>query len=142
MRMVLDTNVLVSALITPGGMPDQLLQQWEAGQYALVTSEEQLIELQRVLGYEKLSRFIHPDQTARLVANLRQAAEVVTTLPHVTASSDEADNLIIASAIAGNASHLTTGDRAHLLSLKRVGSIQIVTAREAVDLIAAQSDAN
>ena len=123
-------------------MPDQLLQYWEAGLLALVTSEEQLIEVKRVLGYAKLSRFIHPDQAERLVANLRQAAEIATTLPNVTASSNEADNLIIASAIAGNASHLVTGDRAHLLTLKRVESIQIITVREAVDLIATQSDAS
>lgn len=61
MRMVLDTNVLVSALITPGGLPEQLLQHWEAGEFTLVTSEEQLGEIQRVLGYEKLARFIRAD---------------------------------------------------------------------------------
>lgn len=142
MRMVLDTNVLISALISPGGLPDQLLQQREAGQYALVTSEEQLIEVRRVLGYEKLSRFIRPDQATRLLTNLREAAGIVTSLPSVTASSDKADNLIIASAIAGNASHLVTGDRAHLLTLKRVEQIQIISVREAVDLIAPQSDAS
>jgi predicted nucleic acid-binding protein len=36
--MVLDTNVLVSALITPGSLPDRLVQHWEAGDLTLVTS--------------------------------------------------------------------------------------------------------
>lgn len=81
MRMVLDTNVLVSALIPPGRLPEQLTQYWEAGEFTLVTSEAQLDEIQRVLGYEKLARFIRADQAARLIANLRQAAIVVTSLP-------------------------------------------------------------
>ncbi len=140
MRMVLDTNVLVSALITPGGLPEQLLQFWEADEFTLVTSEEQLDEIQRVLGYEKLARFIRADQAARLIANLRQAAIVVTNLPTVTASADASDNVIIASAIAGNASHLVSGDRGHLLSLKQVESVSIVTVREAVDFIATRTD--
>jgi putative PIN family toxin of toxin-antitoxin system len=134
--MVLDTNVLVSALITPGGLPDQLLQRWEAGELTLVTSNEQLDEIQRVLGYEKLSRFIRADQAARLMANLRQATDVATALPTVSASDDPSDNLIIATAIAGNANHLVTGDRGHLLSLKAVESVSIVTVREALDFIA------
>lgn len=54
MRMVLDTNVLVSALITPGGLPDKLLQHWEADDFTLVTSSAQLDELLRVLAYDKL----------------------------------------------------------------------------------------
>jgi len=43
--MVLDTNVLVSALITPGSLPDQLLQHWEADDFTLVISPEQLCML-------------------------------------------------------------------------------------------------
>jgi putative PIN family toxin of toxin-antitoxin system len=142
MRMVLDTNVLVSALITPGGLPEQLLQYWEAGEFTLVTSEAQLDEIQRVLGYEKLARFIRADQAARLIANLRQAAIVATKLPSVSASADASDNLIIATAIAGNASHLVSGDRGHLLSLKQVESVSIVTVREAIALIATRSESS
>ena len=119
MRMVLDTNVLVSALIKPGGLPDQLLQHWEFEEFTLVTSAEQLDELERVLKYEKLSRFIQPDQARQLVESLRTAAAVALSLPPVTASTDTSDNAILATAMAGNASHLVTGDRSHLLSLKK-----------------------
>ena len=142
MRMVLDTNVLVSALITPGGLPDQLLQHWETGELTLVTSDEQLKEIQRVLGYEKLARFIRVDQAARLMANMRQATDIAIALPTVSASDDPFDNLIIATAIAGNASHLVTGDRRHVLSLKQVESVSIVTVREAIDLIAGETDSS
>ena len=139
MRMVLDTNVLVSALITPGGLPDQLLQHWEAGVLTLVTSEEQLDEVVRVLGYEKLQRFIRPEQAARLTANLRRLAIIAEELPDVNASTDASDNLILATAIAGKASHLATGDRGDLLSLKQVEGVSIVSVREAIELLAAQA---
>lgn len=138
MRMVLDTNVLVSALINWGGLPDQLLQRWESDEFTLVTSAEQFDELQRVLTYEKLQRFIRPEQATRLVASLRHSATFAEQLPLVDASTDISDNVILATAMAGNASHLVTGDRGHLLSLKQVGGVFIITVREAIDLIASQ----
>jgi putative PIN family toxin of toxin-antitoxin system len=137
MRMVLDTNVLVSALINPGGLPDQLLQRWEADEFTVVTSTEQLAEVERVLAYEKLQRFIRPEQAGRLVTNLRRLADFAENLPEVVASSDESDNLILATAIAGNANCLVTGDKGHLLSLKQVNGVSIVTVREAIRLLGA-----
>ncbi len=138
MRMVLDTNVLVSALITPGGLPDRLVQHWEAGDLTLVTSNEQLAEVERVLGYVKLQRFIRPEQAALLLANLRRLAVIADKLPDVSASTDASDNLILATAIAGRASHLATGDRGDLLILKQVEGVSIVSVREAIDLLVGQ----
>lgn len=137
MRMVLDTNVLVSALITPGGLPDQLLQYWETGELTLVTSAEQLDEIERVFAYDKLQRFISREQAIRLATNLRQLAVIAADLPSIDASSDRSDNVILATAIAGGASHVVTGDRGDLVVLKQVGGVAIVTVREAVELIAA-----
>ncbi|MCI0333011.1 MAG: putative toxin-antitoxin system toxin component, PIN family [Planctomycetes bacterium] len=137
--MVLDTNVFVSALINPGGLPDQLVESWEADEFTLVTSAEQLDEIERVLAYDKLQRYLRPEQAARLVANLRRLAEFAADLPPVDASTDSSDNLILATAIAGNASHVVTGDKSHLLSLKSVNGVLIVTVREAVALIDAQT---
>jgi hypothetical protein len=133
--MVLDTNVLVSALISPGGPADQLLQRWEGDEFTLVTSADQLDEVERVFAYEKLQRFIRPDQAARLVTNLRRSAVFAETLPSVEASSDASDNVILATAMAGNASHLITGDRGDLLGLKRVEEVSIIAVREAIELL-------
>jgi putative PIN family toxin of toxin-antitoxin system len=137
--MVLDTNVLVSALITPGGLPDKLLQHWEANDFTLVTSSAQLDELRRVLAYDKLQRFIHPEQAARLLENIRSFAVLAVNLPELNVSSDADDNLILATAIAGRASHLITGDKADLLLLKAVNDVAIITVRDANELLAAQS---
>ncbi len=136
MRMVLDTNVLVSALITPGGSADQLLQHWEAGDFVLVTSAEQLDEVERVLAYEKLHRFIRPDQSARLVTKVRHVAAFTGALPTVDISTDASDNLILATAIAGNANHLVTGDKGDLLHLKQINAVSVITIREAIQLLA------
>jgi len=135
MRMVLDTNVLVSALITPGGLPDQLLQRWETGDFTLVTSAKQIDELDRVLAYEKLQRFIHRNQANRLVATIRHLAIVVEGLPTVTVSQDADDNVILATAMAGGADQLVTGDKGHLLGLKQAGGVPIITVRQAVELL-------
>jgi putative PIN family toxin of toxin-antitoxin system len=137
--MVLDTNVLVSALITPGGLPDKLLEHWEADDFTLVTSSAQLDELQRVLAYDKLQRFIHPEQSALLVENIRSFAVFAENLPDMNVSRDATDNLILATAMAGSASHLVTGDKADLLSIKSVNDVAIITVRDAIELLAAQS---
>jgi putative PIN family toxin of toxin-antitoxin system len=137
--MVLDTNVLVSALIKPGALPDKLLQHWEADDFTLVTSSVQLDELQRVLAYDKLQKFIHPDQAAKLVENIRSFAVLVEDLPEVNASTDPADNLILATAMAGSANHLVTGDKADLLNLKSVNDVAIISVRDAIQLLAAES---
>jgi putative PIN family toxin of toxin-antitoxin system len=135
MRMVLDTNVLISALINPGGSPDQLVQHWEAGDFTLVTSAAQLDEVKRVLGYVKLERFIRPDQASRLVANLYRLAAFADELPVVNASADESDNVILATAIAGRASYVATGDKCDLLGLKQVQGVAVVTVRDAIELL-------
>lgn len=136
MRMVLDTNVFVSALITPGGLPDQLVDHWEAGSFTLVTSSKQLDEVERVFAYEKLQRFIRPEQANRLLNSLRNLALIAENLPVLTVATDTADNVIIATAVAGGATHLVTGDKGDLLSLKQVESVLIITVREAIELLA------
>jgi predicted nucleic acid-binding protein len=60
MRAVLDTNILCSALLTPGGLTDRLYRAWREGRFELLTSEEQLEEFRRVTRYPRLRPFIEP----------------------------------------------------------------------------------
>ncbi len=65
MRIVLDTNVLASALISPHGFSHELAERWEAGEFTLVTSAEQREELRRVLAYPRLQKRIDEGEAAR-----------------------------------------------------------------------------
>lgn len=135
MRMVLDTNVLVSALLSPHGLPDQLLQHWEMASFVLVTSTEQREEISRVLAYPKLQRRIAQDEASILVNKLGVVADVATGLPAVASSPDPDDNIILATAIAGKADYVVTGDKKHLLALGSVDGISIITVQQAVELL-------
>lgn len=131
-RIVLDTGIFVSALITKDTPPDMLFTAWQEGRFILVTSAPQLEELERVLLYPKLQKFIKPAEARFLVDTIRAVAEIVETIPDVDYSPDPDDNKIIATAIAGKASILVSGDKADILSLKSVENIELISAREAV----------
>lgn len=134
-RIVLDTNIFISALITEGSPPDRLYRHWEAELFSLITSQEQLAELQRVVRYSHLERFISFPETTALLESIDAKAQIVGDLPTVSYSPDPDDNIILATAIAGEADYLVSGDKQGLLLLKNVEGIPIITAREALDLL-------
>jgi len=136
-RLVLDTNVFVSALITKGTPPDLVYQAWDAGSFQLVTSNAQLGELERVLTYAKLRAYVTRDEAETLLETIGAVALVVEGLPDIDLSPDPDDNLIPATAVAGEADVLVTGDKSGLLELKSIHGIPIVTPREALTRILA-----
>jgi uncharacterized protein len=135
MRVVLDTNILLSALINRHRTPAQLITGWRERRYDLITSTEQLIELGDVARRPVLRARIVPSTVGRLIRDLRQLAEVLTRLPAVERSADPADNFLIAMAEAGNANYLVSGDRRGVLALGTHGITQIVRAREFLDVL-------
>ncbi|MDE0029214.1 MAG: putative toxin-antitoxin system toxin component, PIN family [Deltaproteobacteria bacterium] len=136
MRIVLDTNILISALITKGTPPDLLYQAWLRGEIELVTSLAQLSEMAQVLARPRLRRFVDADEAAAIVENIGARAVVQRELPVVDLSADPDDNPILATAIDGKADLLVTGDKKHLLALGVVEGIPVVTAREALSRVA------
>ena len=136
-RIVLDTNIFVSALISPNGPPGRVLAavKHEDEGLTLVTSVAQLSELRVVLSRESLRPYIRREEAADLIRNLEAVGEVVTTaLPSVNVSPDPDDNLILGTAIAGRADMIVSGDKKHMLSLGgHVDGIPIVTAATAAD---------
>ena len=70
MRVVLDTNILIGALITKGTPPDRLYQAWLRGEIELVTSTTQIAEMADVLARPRLQRFLDADEAKAIVENI------------------------------------------------------------------------
>ena len=96
MRIVLDSNVLVSALVTKGTPPDQLYQAWLRNEIELVTCAAQIDELADVLSRPKLRKYVDRADAAQLVADIHLRAIVVRDMPTPRRSPDPKDDAILA----------------------------------------------
>src|SRR5208283_2686669 len=130
MRAVLDTNILVSALISPTGHPAAIYDAWEDGKFTLLTCAEHLEELRTTLQKPRVAELISPHKAGRLVNQVRKLAEDIGPLPRVKRSPDPTDDFLLALSEAGKADYLVTGDKSGLLALDRHKATQIVSARE------------
>jgi len=130
MKVILDTNILVSSLIVPASPPHRIYEAWRSGTFVLVTCDEQLEEFRRVTRYDKLRAYIEPDAAGTLLNELRKVAQRIGKLPKVKRSPDAGDDYLLALAQVAAADYLVTGDRSGLLALKRHGKTWIVTARQ------------
>lgn len=97
MRLVFDTNLLVSRVIA-AGLPRQLLDAARAGEFELCTSEVLLAELQGVLGRAKFARRLAGLTPDGIVADLRALALVVapTNVPRVVPTDPDDDHVLAA----------------------------------------------
>ena len=129
MRIVLDTGILIAALITKDTPPDLIYQAWRKKKFELITSEWQLSEFRRVSRYPKLRKYLVPSEAGNMINGLRYQALVLTDLPALEISPDPDDNPILAMAVAGEADFLVSGDKRDLLALKVIEKTKIVTAR-------------
>lgn len=132
MRVVLDTNVLLSALAFPGGKPDHVLQRVRRGEVELFLSAFILAELERIL--RDKFRFTKR-QTDERVAAIRRMATLVDPAERITlVTAKDDDNRILECAVAAHADYLVTGDKEHLLPLRSIGTSQIVTPAAFLEL--------
>lgn len=130
MRVILDTNVLLAALISPFGPPDAIYRAWRTGAFELVTSTVQLDELRRASRYPRLKAILPAHRVGTLVNNLQRAQvlQSLRPLPQGMAAADPNDEFLLAMALAGEADYLVTGDRhAGLLQRGSVRRARIVT---------------
>jgi uncharacterized protein len=133
MRVILDTNVLLSALIRRDSVPGRVLEAWFDDRFVLITHELQLEELRAVTRRQQIRVLIRPSEAGRLVNQLRANAELITRLPRTRRSDDPADDFLLALSEAGRADRLVTGDKAGLLGLGSHDGALIQTAREFLD---------
>ena len=130
MRVVLDTNVLVSAFLAPTGPPAQIFQQWEDGAFDLIVSEALLAEYQRVLGYPHLASHhgLTPREINEAVEAIREFALVVEPREALNViTADPSDNRVLECALVGEAEYIVSGDARHLLPLQEFRGVVILS---------------
>lgn len=131
MRVVLDTNILVSYLLTPAhsGSIAAIIDALTRGDFTLLLPLELLDELERVVARKPtLAQRIRPEQLARLRDVLLVLGEVIPPIeqPIPAVTRDRKDDYLLAYAAVGPADYLVTGDE-DLLVLKQVGRLRIVS---------------
>jgi uncharacterized protein len=126
-KFVVDTNVLVSALVFPGGVPEQVYRLVIEGGITLVTSPPLLAELGRVL----TEKFGWQDDYGRAAfAQLVRIGEIVEPVDRVSViAADPDDDRVLEAAQTAGAGFIVSGDR-HLLSLGRWGEVAILSPAE------------
>jgi putative PIN family toxin of toxin-antitoxin system len=133
-RLVIDTNVFVSGLISITGSPARILRALQSKKVIHLVSDPIVEEYLRVLDYPRIRRFkgITDEFIASIAAYLVYQTERVELVSNLKLSPDPEDDVFLETAVDGEASLLVTNDKADLLSLKSVKGIPIVSAGEAV----------
>lgn len=133
-RVVLDTNVMVSALLKSGGLEDQVLRLGLDGALTLCTSPAVLAEYAVVLPRPRLKLTAQEIQTT--LDSLQKVSTVVHPSYTLTVCTHEPDNRFLECAAAAQAHFLITGNARHFP--KRWKTTDIVNAREFIEYFAAQ----
>lgn len=130
MLVVLDSNVLFSALISPHGAPHRIYEAWREGCFQVATCGEQIEELRRASRYPKFRNILQPHLVG-LMLNHLHGAHVVERVPGKHQAKDPCDSYLLNLADAVQAHYLVTGDkRAGFFQRSRIGKTKIVTAAE------------
>lgn len=127
MKVILDTNVFLSALISPHGTANIIYRAWRTGKFEIVTSKTQLDEIRKASRYPKLKAILQPILAGTLINNLQHAI-ILKKISAKHEAKDPYDTFLLNMATDSNADYLVTSDRrAGILELKKIGRTRIVT---------------
>lgn len=140
MRVLVDTNVLISILLKPseGGPVRALFHAFVAGRFTLLLPEWLIDELTNsVQTKPRLAKRISITQLNRFTALLREAAEQIAEIetPIPVVSRDPDDDYVLAYALVGNADYLVTGDKDLLALEGLIAGLEIVTPAQFVEIL-------
>jgi putative PIN family toxin of toxin-antitoxin system len=134
MRVILDTNVLISGLLVAQGAPARLLDAWERNRFTLVACENLIAELRDVAGRPFFKARLRASAAELLAAGLRDFSIFCQELPSGPTAPDPKDSYLLALAEASQAEFLVTGDKA-ILALKRHKSTRIITPAAMIEFL-------
>ena len=126
LKLVLDTNVYISAILF-GGKPEEIRKLAAEGEIEIAISEAIISEIAEVLrrkfGMENW-------QISQIVDDVREVTSLVIPQWNIHVVEDDSDNRVLECAVEGNVRYIVSGDRRHLLPLKDYKGIEIVSPDE------------
>ena len=140
LRAVLDTNILVSAILSKSGAPAQVVDAWQARKFLVISSKTAILETEHVLNdLHTTGKYqITGEQISGLLHLLRTDALLVPGQSDVTRviPADPTDEIFLSIALDGEAQFIVSGDH-HLLDLGTYHDIRIQTARQFLESLIA-----
>jgi uncharacterized protein len=128
MLVVLDSNIFISALISPHGCPAKIYKAWVGKHFSVASCKEQIDELRRASRYPKIQQMIQPRLFGSLLNRLRDGC-IVEKIERLHTADDPFDSYLLDLANCVGANYLVTGDKeSGLLKRQRIGRASIVTA--------------
>ena len=127
-RVVIDTNILVSAMLSSRSMPGQTVR-WAAQTYILLASEATMAEPEDVLQRPKFDALVSRAARAEFLVRYREAVKFIPIVSRIKICRDARDDKFLDLAIDGNAGMIVTGDD-DLLVLNPFRGVRIVTPRQ------------
>lgn len=137
MRVVLDTNIFVSATIKPNTAPALVTEKFLHGEIEVLVSRELLKELEESIFYLRSRKYSNwtDVEVMRFVGDIKEIAqEIVPDSIERVIANDPDDDVVLAIAIAGRADYIVSGDR-HLLDLREYKGVPIITATRFLNLL-------
>jgi putative PIN family toxin of toxin-antitoxin system len=131
MRIAIDTNLLIAALMRPGGTSSRIVQEWLDGRLEIVASPATIREAELVLGGGWLARMVSREAVDSLLEALRTQSVLVGDAPPISdlRLKDEGDLRMVEAAVAGGARYIVTTDR-EFLSQRGYGDVEFITPGE------------
>jgi hypothetical protein len=138
-RIAIDTNCLIGALVNPHGACARIVQAWLDGRGEAVASEATVREAELVLGGRWLARMVGREKVDELLRQLRTRTAWVPDPVPITdlRLKDEGDLRMVEAAVAGGARYVVTTDR-EFLSRRGYGDVEFVTPSELFDRLREQ----
>ena len=134
LRLVIDTNILISGLMSVNSLPQQVFD-YATSQVILLMSDEVQSEIENVISRPKLQKYITLERRTKFLSELSKQVERVTINQQIRACRDPKDDKFLDLAVCGEANYIITGD-ADLLDLHPFQNISIIKAARFLTAIA------
>jgi putative PIN family toxin of toxin-antitoxin system len=137
LKVVLDTNVIISGTIMDHGVSFQILKSWENGEFILIISEPILQEIDRVFHYSHIKdkRGLSEEHIKDVLYALKTYSLNTSTETKIEAISDDPDDdKFIVAAVEGEADYIVSGDR-HLRGIEHYHGIRVISPAEFMKML-------